>query len=338
MNHVPQHFGLTQVRDRSPRGFRALRLCLLVLSIFVGALGAQDTHQAVALPRVRLGWLPLFYGLPHFVADRQDLYRKHGIQVESLKFATSNDLADALAAGRIDVAVPTALSVLFALEARAPGTFRLFVVYATRADSPTDYLLVRKDSEIHSLADLKGKRLGTFPGSTMRLYARLALKPDLDLPADAQVIDLRSDMQLPALLSGQVDALLTYDADAVVALRSSQVRVLLAGVKGRIMDPFPSGGYAFSSEFWDKDRKTATAVIAAIRDAVNLIQSDPVPARKSAIHFLPALPLDVVDTMSTPDYWVVPDVALPTVTKYMEILNDAGELSKKIDVSKLFAQ
>lgn len=317
-----------------------LRQCLcsflILFSLLFLLTGTQGCKQEESKSRkVRVGWLPLFYGLPHFVAADQGIYDKHGVQIESMKFQTSNDLADAIAAGRIDLAAPISMAVLLALEGRVPGKFRLGMVYATRADRPTDYLLVRKDSPVASITELKGKRIGTFPGSTMRLYARLALKPDLELPDDAQLVELRSELQLPALINGQVDALLTYDADAVVALASGQVRVLAEGIKGRIMDPFPSGAFAFSSQFITENREAAYAVRDAIDEAIQLIQSDPVTARKSAIRFLPALNPEILDAMKLPDYWVSPNVELQYVAKYAEILHEAGQLPKQVVVDGL---
>jgi ABC-type nitrate/sulfonate/bicarbonate transport system substrate-binding protein len=310
-----------------------LCVSLVILSVFSPL--ACSKKQPEGKVQVRIGWLPLFYGLPHFVATDRGIYKKHGIQVESIKFQTSNDLADAIAAGRIDAAAPISMAVLLALEGRTPGKFKLFMVYATRSDRPTDYLLVRKDSTIASISELKGRRIGTFPGSTMRLYARLALKPDLELPGDAQLIELRPELQLPALVNKQVDALLTYDADAAIALASKEVRVLAKGIKARIMDPFPSGAFVFSSQFIRQDRKAADAVKDAISEAIQFIQSDQKIARKSAISFLPALETKILENMELPDYWMDTDINLKYIAKYEDILYEAGQLTKQIEVKGL---
>ncbi len=65
---------------------------------------------------------------------------------------------------------------------------------------PADEMADRGLGDIQRVAQLKGKRIGTFPGSTMRLYARLGLRPELQLPKDAELIELRSDMQLTGLV------------------------------------------------------------------------------------------------------------------------------------------
>jgi ABC-type nitrate/sulfonate/bicarbonate transport system substrate-binding protein len=312
---------------------RPVLVVLVPLLVLIGCSPAS-----VPQSKLRVGWLPLFYGLPHFVAQEQHLYQKYGLETESTKFPTSNDLADALAAGRIDVAVPVSLAVLFSLEARAPGAFKLFSVYSVTASRPTDYVLVKSSSEIRDIAGLKGKRLGTFPGSTMRLYARLGLAPELNVPNDVQLVELRSDLQLPALLSDQVDALVTYDADAAAALASNEVRVLMAGVKTRIMDPFPSGGFAFAAKFAEHSPAQAANFEKAIGEAIALIVSDPIEARRNALTHLDFLTPELLSRMFAPDYVIRPRIDIELLNRYLRILRDAGELAAHVDARDLILQ
>lgn len=305
--------------------------------LVIGAVATWGGCRSDESPRaVRVGWVPLFYDLPHFVAESQALYRKNGVQVEPVRFQTSNDMVDALAAGRIDVATSASLTVLFSLEARFPGRFKLSMVHATKASEPTDYLLVKKEAPYQGISDLKGKRIGTFPGSTMRLYAELGLKPELSLPDDAALLELKPELQLLALLNGDIDALLTYDADGMQALASGQVRILAAGLKGRIMDPFPSGGYAFSSEYYSDREDSARAVSKALVEAVDFVFSHSTSARQTAASYLSHVSTAILSKLVVPQYWYGENIDFAQVQKFADLLYCTGEIPRTVNVRSLF--
>ncbi|ADI12580.1 putative sulfonate ABC transporter, sulfonate-binding protein [Streptomyces bingchenggensis BCW-1] len=106
-----------------------------------------------------------------------------------------------------------------------------FTVVALVEHSPrTQALLVRKDSDIKSVTDLKGKKLGSY-GTTINanlFVLRAAEKAGIDAD-DIKFVPLTTDQITAALLSGSVDAVQTWDPFAAQLEATKRTRTLLTG-------------------------------------------------------------------------------------------------------------
>jgi sulfonate transport system substrate-binding protein len=106
-----------------------------------------------------------------------------------------------------------------------------FSVVALVEHSPrTQALLVREDSGIKSVTDLKGRKLGSY-GTTINanlFVLRAAEKAGID-PGEIKFVPLTTDQITSALLSGSVDAVQTWDPFAAQLEASKRTRTLLTG-------------------------------------------------------------------------------------------------------------
>lgn len=114
---------------------------------------------------VRIGYLPITSDASFFVAVEKEFFKAQGLQVEPIKFESSNQALEALIADRIDATAIVALEAALALEANTPDQFRIIEMTAATADTKVHSFVVKTNSPIKTLADLKGKKVGTFPGS-----------------------------------------------------------------------------------------------------------------------------------------------------------------------------
>jgi ABC-type nitrate/sulfonate/bicarbonate transport system substrate-binding protein len=141
------------------------RTALGALAGSVAAVGsrrawAEDNKAATTL-RVgkavveNIGFLPLDVGMEN------GIFTKHGIAIEELNFAGGAKIAQAMAAGAVDISLSAGPDMAFVAKG-APE-----IAIASIAESPSFMAyVVGSDSKAHGIDDLKGKKIGiTSPGS-----------------------------------------------------------------------------------------------------------------------------------------------------------------------------
>jgi sulfonate transport system substrate-binding protein len=151
--------------------------------------------------------------------------RPLGIDLAWTEFAAGPPLLEAMNGGSIDFGITGESPPVFAQSAGIP-----FVYVAVEPSAPAgEAILVPKDSSIHTLADLKGKRLAFFKGSNVHYLVVSALahaglgigdiEPAYLAPADARA----------AFERGSVDAWGIWDPYLAAGQAATQARVLSDG-------------------------------------------------------------------------------------------------------------
>jgi NitT/TauT family transport system substrate-binding protein len=102
---------------------------------------------------------------------------------------------------------------------------KIFMMKASSKETWSDYLLVKKGSTITSIDQLKGKKIGGYPGSAQQVLLKLILRHFMD-EKDILTIEMPPSTQLAGLDAGQIEALLTYDELAMIAISSGVADVL----------------------------------------------------------------------------------------------------------------
>ncbi len=246
-----------------------------ILLLLLGCGGSEAPSEK---PRpVRIGYPPLVANAPLYVAMESDLFGAEGLMVEAVKVPSSNDSIEALLRGDIDIAVAPPFNLIFAAELRAPGRLRVLTVNdETDTAFYFESLIVPTASPIKELADLRGKRVGCFPGSfaagmLRAIMASIGIGGDAFTPAPMDV-----SLHIPSLEAGQIDALLAYEPTATIALRSGKFRLLEAApFPRRIMDPFPNSAITMSREFARNRPEDAAKAERALLAAVDAITRNP---------------------------------------------------------------
>ncbi|MBV8087857.1 MAG: ABC transporter substrate-binding protein [Chloroflexi bacterium] len=171
----------------------------------------------------------------------------------------------------------------------------------------TPWTIVGK-ADIKSLADLKGKVLGTnLAGSSPYLYMQAAFKRDnVDISAVKIASSPGTQQTYELLLAGQVDAAVVsppFDADA--ATRGFHEIEFI----GDALD-FPYIGLGTATAYISSHRPTLVATIKALMDANAWLKSHPSDAENLVVKYI----------------GVTPEVAKLTTEKELPLLSDNGEL------------
>jgi sulfonate transport system substrate-binding protein len=147
-------------------------------------------------------------------------------QIEWFNFPAAQPLGEALNAGAIDVGGLGDAPLIFAYAAGA----KIRAVAATRS-TPVDLaIVVPEHSPIHSIADLKGKRIATTRGSIGHYLAVATLERAHLQQSDVTWSFLQPADARAALASGSVDAWSTWDPYVALSEARDHSRSVANGV------------------------------------------------------------------------------------------------------------
>ena len=150
---------------------RTLVGLVIVALVFVGLGWPRVEGQSKPLS-IRLGVHASIMGAADVIAIKQGFFKQEGLDVEARKFFLGKEGRDAMIAGAIDINATAPTPFMIGLDKKIPYTAVAVNSYICGAT----HLVVLKQSDINSVAQLKGKRLG-MPKGTITEYvfqARIA--------------------------------------------------------------------------------------------------------------------------------------------------------------------
>lgn len=186
---------------------RAARRCLPAVLLALAPLLAHAQSEEHALPVLTLSVLQ--FGTPHWELDhlkRHGLDQANGFDLQVRLVADLPASRLALGSGSVDGAVS---DLLWAQARYEAGTAYRYVPFSSQIGE----VLVNDGSDIRTLADLRGKRIGVAGGPDglgWLLLQRVAARQGIDLAREATVQYAAPPLLSQALRRGQVDALLTF--------------------------------------------------------------------------------------------------------------------------------
>jgi len=167
----------------------------------------QAQGETQPLPVLTLSVLQ--FGTPHWELDhlkRHGLDRANGFELKVRLVADLPASRLALSSGSVDGAVS---DLLWAQARYEAGTAYRYVPFSSQIGE----VLVNDGSDIRTLADLRGKRIGVAGGPDglgWQLLQQVAAGQGIDLAREATVQYAAPPLLSQALRRGQVDALLTF--------------------------------------------------------------------------------------------------------------------------------
>ena len=177
----------------------------LIAGTFAAALGLAAGHAAGADTPVtfQLNWVSGGPNAGFESAVAQGFYKDAGLDVTVVQGNGSANTAQLVANGRAQLAYADAVSVMQLIAKGAP-----LKIIATVYQSNPNALMALKKTGIKSFQDLKGKKVGVPSGSSQTTMLPLLLKANNLKESDINMIDMPPASMVPALLQGQVDAVL----------------------------------------------------------------------------------------------------------------------------------
>lgn len=141
-----------------------------------------------------------------YIAAARGYFRDEGLDVELQPHVLGRDALNSAIEGRADLATVYETPVVQRIY---QGT-ALGIISTLHTSTRSQALLARRDSGISTLGDLRGKRVGVTPGTSMEFLLHLLLTTE-SVPASAiSTVRLEPAEYESAIGGGQVDALMVF--------------------------------------------------------------------------------------------------------------------------------
>jgi len=244
-----------------------------------GGLGAsllRSSHPASAqspgppLP-IKIGYQAVASWLL-FGARSLKLYEKVGLAPTFVKFTAGAPMIAAAQSQSIDVAMVGTVPFLAGV---ASGVDWVYIGVDNEYPRAVGFV-ARKDSGVASLADLSGKTIGFFRGSTSHYAVLTVLKRQGIATSQVKLLQLEPAQQVAAMINKQIDVAATWEpwmqkmvhqADGKIIAREADIG-LYTGL----------GVYAVRSGWLKANPETARRYLRALVAAYDVLEKDPSPA------------------------------------------------------------
>ena len=201
------------------------------------------------------------------LAVTKGFFSDQGLEVEPMRFSSGPACAEALYSGAADLGCMGDTTAVI-MTSRSPD----FVIIASHASGEHRHrVMVRADSPLQSLADLRGKRIGVKKGTSTYGGLLAALKQASLDPADVQLVDLTPGTMLEALQAGSIDAFAASEPTPSAAEEKGarQLRSL-----GGLGNSYPILTLANESHFTDREAQLKH-FLAAMQQAAGYAWTHP---------------------------------------------------------------
>ena len=233
-----------------------MRKFLQILGLACAALCLVPL-QAAAATKIRLGYVhvelvdvPLFHGL------NRGYFADQGVDLEMIKFDNGTQINQALAGGRIDVALAGAAVIQnFAVQGNG--------VIIAPAYMDSNDLYVNPGSGVKTVADLAGKQVAFPLGTTAHILVDWALADAGLNMSSIKVVNTGYAATASALISGAVPAAVTHAAVARIIRREKPDVVKLADLKKYVPNRVVLGGMVASNAYYSANKPDLVSLTTA---------------------------------------------------------------------------
>ncbi|GLR89178.1 aliphatic sulfonate ABC transporter substrate-binding protein [Bradyrhizobium iriomotense] len=196
-----------------------LSTALLLATVLAAPARAEDKPTEIRIGTQKGGFFPA-------VRQRHTIegaFRPLGIEIKWVDFQFGPPLLEAINVGSVDFGFVGDAPPIFAQA----GSAKIRYVAAVKSDGTSQAIVVPKDSPIHSLADLKGKRVAFGKGSSAHNLLVAALEKAGLTWNDITPAPLAPADATAAFVKGSVDAWSIWDPYFALAELKENARVLV---------------------------------------------------------------------------------------------------------------
>jgi len=219
------------------------------LGLLWGASALAMAMSAVAQTKeVTIGYQDMV--VPYRVAqEAKELEKATGYKINWKQFGGGGEVIKAMASGAVQIGEIGSAGIAAAVSRGEP----LEVFWILDDIGSAEALVVKKDSGIKTIADLKGKKIAMPFNSTTHFHTMVALEQAKVNPADVQILNMRPPEVRAAWQRGDIQATFIWDPVLAEAKRDGTV-ILTSGQISQQTGKATFDGYAVNRD-WAKANK-----------------------------------------------------------------------------------
>ena len=308
---------------------------LIAVAIFLlGATAGVFAAEAV----VKVGHLRIVMSLPTYVAQEKGLFAEEGLKVELIPFDSGTAIIDALMAGRIDCIGSTGTPGFWFAAQAAPERFKIFLLYGTTSmkEDNAFSVVVKKGSTLKGLKDLKGKKVGTYPGASSVALAKAVIRTQMD-PDKVIFTEVPPPNMIQVLAAGQIDAFFAPEPSGMIAIAQGVGRYLVKSPLTllRLKRGIPGAAFAFSAKLLQQRPEQASKLKACLDKAVDYIRANEREARPYLVKYT-GLPEAVAMSIPFDQFIKLDEYDKRAGQEYFDLLYKEGAYKERVDTTELY--
>lgn len=297
--------------------------CIAVLLVVALIFGCDVQPEKVDIGyKKQLTYLPLFVGL------EKGYFQQEGLEVNPVIFDSTNSMVAAIVAGQSAAAIGGVnLETVFSVEEKSPGNLEIFTTMDINEGTRVTCVMVKKDSDITDMSQLKGKKAATLPGTFAPIWIDAALKTVGLGKSDLDIKGIDAKLQLAALSSGEVDVVFGVEPICSFGVNKGIGQIIY-------YEPLRHLGSALTSSVLSSklDKKIAQRIVRATDRAIDYIRANPDESLKIMAKYSD-YDLEMIKGMKVPQFSKSTEVSDAEIQKLADKLYAEGSLSKKIEIS-----
>lgn len=309
------------------------RFALIFPLIGVLAVGMQISINGFAQTEIKYAAMPILSQAPLVIGQRKGFFEAEGIKLTLVRVQTGAQGVEAMMAGSVHAAHIADAPLI---NAAASGLNIIAVADNGRItkDNTQSAILVRSESPIRTLADLKGKTLASLPPGTITdvqlkalVFPKLGLKPGTDVSIVVAGVPHMEGL----LRAGTVDAAVQYEPFITMMLKSGNFRAV-----SRLNEYIPEEGnyismITFRRDFASANPDSMRRFLRAYLKAVAVYTQDS-DERAAAIVEWIKLPIETIRDVPPLAMSANGKIAVEALTSVTQSLEKLGYLKKPVDI------
>jgi NitT/TauT family transport system substrate-binding protein len=246
---------------------------LLAASMLLSACQPASTPPAApAQPEaLRFAVLPILESLPMYVAQKEGLFEKQNLKVELIPVASAPERDQVFAAAQVDGMINEALVTALINKDQVRAQVVRYARTATKQDALFSIIASGK-SGISDVEGLKGVEIGVSQATIIEYLTERLLQAQSFKPEEIKTINVpKIPDRINLLSSGELKAAMLPEPPVTLALMQGGKLVL----DDRVKPELSYSTITFSKQFIDQHGESLRGFLAAIEQAVALINADP---------------------------------------------------------------
>jgi len=182
----------------------------LLLCLFAACSGGASTPVHTPL---KVEWTLWQGDYTLLVANQMGFFKKHGVEVAPVRYDSSTQALPDLAGAKLDGGLFTMTDFLLASS--------LADIESVMVSDNTGQYAIVASPDIHSVNDLRGKRIGLNIRTSSEMYVSYMLASQRMTSNDVTYVEM-SPSQVPQSIPGQIDAGLVWESYIAQALKKGE--------------------------------------------------------------------------------------------------------------------